>query len=73
MANDVNQSLDDVIGLLEREIERLKVSLDNYRLSSHPQRDSLVRFYVRAVDERQDVLDRLKEMQAGRTDTDAVH
>ena len=34
----LNLSLDDVIELLEREIERLKTSLETYRLSTHPER-----------------------------------
>ena len=72
-AETCNESLDDMIHLLEREIERLKVSLDNHRLSKHPERESLVRWHVRAIDDRQDALDRLKEMVVAERDEGAVH
>lgn len=58
----LNRSLDDAIDLLEREIERLKESLETYRLSSHPRRADLVRWHVRALDQRQDTLDDLRAM-----------
>ena len=58
----LNETLEDVIELLEQEIERLKISLDNYRLSRHPHRQELVRWHVRALDERQDALEDLKRM-----------
>ncbi len=65
----LNQTLGDVIELLEQEIERLKVSLDNYRLSRHPHRQELVRWHVRALDERQDALEDLKQMVLAERDT----
>lgn len=58
----LNRSLDDVIALLEREIERLKTSLDTYRLSSHPNRAEIIRWHVGALDERQDALERLRTL-----------
>ncbi len=57
----LNESIEDVIILLEREIERLKVSLDNFRMSEHPNRQELIRWHVRALDERQDALEDLKQ------------
>jgi len=58
----LNRSLDDVISLLEREIRRLKESLETYRLSQHPDRQEIVRWHVRTLDERQDALERLQAM-----------
>jgi len=64
MAEDepINNSLDDVIVLLEREIERLRVSLETIRLSNHPDRAALIRWHVRTLDERQDALDQMKAL-----------
>ena len=62
LTDHINESLDDVIDLLTREIERLKVSLENYRLSEHPQRAEIIRWHVRSLDERQDALDELKAL-----------
>jgi hypothetical protein len=64
MAEDehINNSLDDVIVLLEREIERLQVSLDTIRLSNHPDRSALIRWHIRTLDERQDALDQMKAL-----------
>ena len=39
----LNASLDDVVELLQREIERLKESLGTYRLSKHPDRVDIIR------------------------------
>lgn len=58
----LNRSLDDVISLLEREIRRLKESLETYRLSQHPDRGEIIRWHVRTLDERQDALERLHAM-----------
>lgn len=58
----LNRSLDDVIALLEREIRRLGESLETYRLSEHPKRAEIIRWHVRALDERQDALQRLRAM-----------
>lgn len=58
----LNRSLDEVIELLEREIERLKQSLETYRLSEHPKRDEIIRWHVRTLDERQDALEDLRAM-----------
>lgn len=58
----LNQSLDDVVSLLEREIRRLKESLETYRLSRHPRRNEIIRWHVRTLDERQDALERLRAM-----------
>jgi len=58
----LNRNLDDVIRLLEREIERLKASLELFRLSEHPERQVIIRLHVRALDERQDALDEMKRL-----------
>lgn len=58
----LNRSLDDVISLLEREIRRLKESLETYRLSEHPDRNEIIRWHIRTLDERQDALERLQAM-----------
>jgi hypothetical protein len=58
----INNSLDDVIVLLEREIERLQVSLETIRLSKHPDRSALIRWHIQTLDERQDALDQMKAL-----------
>ncbi len=58
----LNRSLDDVIALLEREIRRLKESLETYRLSQHPDRNEIIRWHVRTLDDRQDALEHLRAM-----------
>ena len=67
----LNRSLDDVISLLEREIRRLKESLETYRLSKHPNRNEIIRWHVRTLDERQDALERLRVMLLAQDDTKA--
>jgi len=62
----LNRSLDDVIDLVEREIERLKESLETYRLSNHPNRNDIIRWHVRNLDERQDALESLQAMLTAR-------
>lgn len=64
----LNESLDDVIALLEREIRRLETSLETYRLSSHPRRREIIRWHVSAIDERYDALRRVRRMAVNRTD-----
>ena len=58
----INNSLDDVIVLLEREIERLKESLETIRLSTHPDRAALLRWHIQTLDERQDALEQMKQL-----------
>ncbi len=58
----LNNSLDDVILLLEREIERLKESLTLFRLSDRPDRNEIVRWHIRTLDERQDALESMKAL-----------
>ena len=67
----LNRSLDDVVRLLEREIERLKASLEVFRLSDHPQRQDIIRWHIRALDDRQDALDDMKRLLD--VDGDAIH
>lgn len=66
----LNRSLDDVIALLEREIRRLRESLETYRLSDHPERNEIIRWHVRTLDERQDALEQLQAMLLARQDSD---
>ncbi len=63
----INNSLDDVIVLLEREIERLKESLETIRLSTHSDRNALIRWHIQTLDERQDALDQMKQLIAATT------
>lgn len=58
----LNDSLDDVIVLLEREIDRLKSSLEVYRDSEHPNRRDIMRMHVDALDRRQDTLDEMRDL-----------
>ena len=60
----INNSLDDVIALLEREIERLKESLETIRLGTHPDRSTLIRWHIQTLDERQDALEQMKQLIA---------
>lgn len=66
-SDDLDLSLDDMITLIEREIERLKASLEMYRLLDHPQKEQLIIRHVQALDERQDRLDELKAMLMAKT------
>ena len=45
--SQLNTSLDEVLNMLAREVERLKAALEFYRLSEHPQKDELIRWHVR--------------------------
>lgn len=64
--DNLNRSIDDVVVLLEREIERLKESLETYRLSSNPSRKEIIRWHVRTLDERQDALEDLQDLLQAR-------
>ena len=64
--DQLERSIDEVVSLLESEIERLKVSLETYRLSNNPKRDEIIRWHVRTLDERQDSLDELRELLLAR-------
>lgn len=70
---NLNRSLDDVIELLGREIERLKESLEIYRLSKHPNRQEIIRWHVRTLDERQDKLEELQALLIAERDSLGVH
>ena len=71
--NDLNRSLDDVVELLAREIERLKESLETYRLSKHPNRQEIIRWHVRTLDERQDTLEELQAMLLAQRESAEMH
>ena len=70
---ELNRTLDDVIDLLEREIERLQESLATYRLTNHPNRRDLIRWHVRSLDERQDALENLHALIAAERESASVH
>ncbi len=70
---DLNRSLDDVIDLLAREIDRLKESLETYRLSKHPNRQDIIRWHVQALDERQDTLEELRTLLIAQRATAQMH
>jgi hypothetical protein len=59
--------------LPEREIDRLKTSLETYRLSSHPERAEIVRWHVRTLDERQDALEELQSLIIAEQQGNALH
>jgi hypothetical protein len=59
---NVNESLGDVIVLLEHEVERLRESLEIYRLSGVPDRAARIRWHVVMLDERQDALEQLRDL-----------
>ncbi len=60
--DQTHRSIDEVISLLESEIERLKASLEAFRLSDGPNRDEILRWHVRTLDERQDALEELQAL-----------
>ncbi len=69
----LNNSLDDVIHLLEREIERLKESLTLFRHSDRPDRNDIVRWHIRTLDERQDALESMKALIIETRSPDSTH
>lgn len=69
----LNNSLDDVILLLEREIERLKESLTLFRQSDRPDRGEIVRWHIRTLDERQDALESMKALIVETRPPDSNH
>ena len=70
---ELNRSLDDVVELLAREIERLKESLETYRLSRHPKRQEIIRWHVHTLDERQDALEELQAMLLAQRESAKLH
>ena len=60
--SQLNTSLDEVLDMLAREVERLQAALEFYRLSEHPQKDELIRWHVREIDVRQDRLEDIKAL-----------
>lgn len=70
--SQLNTSLDEVLDMLAREVERLQAALEFYRLSEHPQKDELIRWHVREIDVRQDRLEDIKAFVLARLGTN-VH
>ncbi len=64
----LNRSLEDVLDLLARDVERLKAELEYWRLSGHPNKDHLIRRYVARIDARQDRMEEVKAMILARGD-----
>jgi hypothetical protein len=58
----INTSLEDVVVLLEREIERLRTSLAYVRRAPHPEQQAWIRWHVTVLDERQDALDEMRTL-----------
>jgi|GEM_PF-2337207 len=65
-------SLEDVLELLAKEVERLQASLDFYRSSDHPSKQALIRWHVQQIDARHDRLDEIRQMILSRNNG-AVH
>lgn len=59
----VGAGIQQMIGLMEAEIERLKVSLELARAGGAPNRRELIMHHVSRIDERQDALDKLHSLQ----------
>jgi hypothetical protein len=69
-----NRTLDEAAALLQREMDRLKASLETCRLLDHPRRNELVRWHVRRLDQREEALAQLKSMiSANRAPGEALH
>lgn len=64
----VNNSLDDVLALMVREVQRLQEALEYYRLSEHPDKDAIIRWHVQQIDQRQDRLADLKALMLAERD-----
>ncbi len=62
--NKLNRSLVDVVELMEREVARLRESLEFYRLSRHPDRQRLIQRHVQLLDEREDALAEIRALMA---------
>lgn len=69
---EINTSLLEVLDLLAQEVERLKVALEFYRLSEHPEKDQLIRWHVQQIDQRQDHLEDIKSLILAKGD-DFLH
>lgn len=55
--------IQQMIGLMEAEIERLKVSLELARAGGAPNQRELIKHHVSRIDERQEALDKLRSLQ----------
>ena len=70
-AEDYDDSLQGVLDLLVKEIDRLQTSLNAYRLGEHPRKQALIRWHVQQIDLRHDRLDEVKKMiLAGNNDAE---
>lgn len=56
----INGSIEDVISLMDREVERLKLALDSLRLTNAAPEQ--IRWHISQIDQRQLVLDELRKM-----------
>ncbi len=62
----INESLEDVVALLEAEIARLRESLEVHRLSRSPNRRRNIQRHIQLLDDREGALADLKAMLAAR-------
>ena len=56
----INNSIEDVIGLMEQEVERLKLALESVRLARAA--PAQIRWHIAQIDQRELVLDELRKM-----------
>ena len=66
------ESLQGVLTLMAEEVERLKVALEYFRLTDHPDKEERIRWHVMEIDRRQDELEDLKALIL-KTSDDAEH
>ncbi|MEM7099378.1 MAG: hypothetical protein AAF541_14035 [Pseudomonadota bacterium] len=65
-------SLQGVLSLMAEEVERLKLALEYFRLTDHPDKEERIRWHVMEIDRRQDELEELKALIL-KTSDDAEH
>ena len=68
--DELNTNLHEVLDLMSQQVERLKVSLDFFRLAEHENKEQIIRWHVREIDERQDRMDELKALILAEGDAD---
>ena len=54
--------LQGMLSMMAEEVERLKVSLEYFRLTDHPDKEERIRWHVMEIDRRQDRLEDLKAL-----------
>ena len=69
---DDDLNLQDVLTMMAEEVERLKTSLEYFRLTDYPDKEERIRWHVMEIDRRQDRLEELKALIL-RTGEDSEH